>query len=229
MSPLTPTSPDHNPSFSGKSCHFPSSPPILTIIPPTVPHLPTPPLTPLTPLTPCLKNSKTSSSPTAYFPIPPPVLQANTILSSVQIPSSPVDPIQLPQEMEGQHPLHTPLVTHLTLLHPNMPREIINFCATRLLSTERPYGFDPPVSSPLHESSGQSQGHRSGWEETDWTPVWADHGDLATAGLGREAAKGCEQVGPGKKEDERMEWMYKVARKSWGMLEMKGPRQADRL
>jgi len=85
-------------------------------------------------------------------------------------------------------------------MHPNTPHQVIGFIATRLLSCDRPYG---------HPGS--------------WTPVWTDCGDLATAGLGREAGKGCEQRsdGEGKKRDERMEQMYAAAKESFRRLELK--------
>ncbi len=47
--------------------------------------------------------------------------------------------------------------------------------------------------------------------------------DLSTAGLGMEAGKGCRQRegGRGKELDGRLEGMYDVARRSWGLLEEK--------
>lgn len=85
-------------------------------------------------------------------------------------------------------------------MHPNTPKEIIHFIATRLLSKDRPYG---------HQGS--------------WKPVWEGSGDLATAGLGREAGKGCcqREDGEGKKRDEEMEEMYEAARRSFMALELK--------
>jgi hypothetical protein len=84
------------------------------------------------------------------------------------------------------------------LLHPNTPVQIRQFIATRLLSSDRPFG------------------HKGTWE-----PVWKGFGDLSTAGVGYDAAKGTEQSGEGKRRDEVLEGMYAVARTSWGLLEMK--------
>jgi hypothetical protein len=107
---------------------------------------------------------------------------------------------------------------------------VIHFCATRLLSPDRPFGFDTAVETDRRGIQAKAEdktelatGTVASMKQKEWTPLWAGIGDLATAGLGREAAKGCEQVGPGKQIDEQLEWMYGVARRSWEMLGMKAP------
>ncbi|GFZ48387.1 hypothetical protein JCM24511_06135 [Saitozyma sp. JCM 24511] len=114
------------------------------------------------------------------------------------IPTHPLTPSDEPGQ--GHHPLHSPLQRHLAFLHPNTPSHIRHFIATRLLSPDRPFG------------------HAGSWE-----PVWKGIGDLQTAGVGFDEAKGTEQGGEGKRRDELLEEMYSVARKSWEMLEMRAP------
>ncbi|KAI9636239.1 uncharacterized protein MKK02DRAFT_33480 [Dioszegia hungarica] len=245
------TSPPASPSVSNerrsptKSCHFSPHVPVLTIIPPTLPqHLPTPPLTPLTPLTPCLKTSSRKNSffhdepSTDVLLASPTPIAATTeplaLATAVPLPSSPspalAEALPIPTGHETDHALHAPLVAHLALLHPSTPREVIHFCATRLLSPDRPFGFDTAVEIDRRGTQAKAENERekavgkaASTKQKEWTPLWAGIGDLATAGLGREAAKGCEQVGPGKEIDEKLEWMYGVARRSWEILVVKAP------
>jgi hypothetical protein len=98
-------------------------------------------------------------------------------------------------DVDAAHSLHEPLRRHLALLHPATPPQIRHFIATRLLSHDRPYG---------HEGK--------------WEPIWYGTGDIATAGVGYDAVKGLEQKGEGRRRDERLEQMYAVARRSWGLL-----------
>lgn len=126
---------------------------------------------------------------------------------SVPIPTAPSAPRVA--QWGDTHSLHSPLRRHLTFLHPNTPEHIVAFVATRLLSRERPHGF-----------SSEDELAYGG----EWQPVWAGCGDIATAGVGNEAAKGCQRIdGEGKERDERLEWMYGVARRSYALLEMKAP------
>ena len=153
--------------------------PPITITPATL--LPTPPLTPSSPL-------KFSKAPTiAHLPAVPTPIQ------------NPPAPDYFPYD---HHSLHAPLCRHLALIHPNTPKPIIQFIATRLLSTDRPHGHDG-----------------------SWTPLWDGCGDLSTAGVGLDAGKGCKQKddGEGKEIDRKLESMYGVARKSWKVLESMGP------
>jgi hypothetical protein len=86
-------------------------------------------------------------------------------------------------------------------MHPNTPQDVIEFVATRLLSKERPHGY-----------------------VGDWAPVWQGCGDLATAGVGFDAGKGCKRRdGEGKAKDEKLKKMYDVARESFRLLELKSP------
>jgi len=161
-------------------------PPIIHLTPPSLTlslnPLPTPPQTPK----PILKT-RTSTTPISPISLIP------------QIPSPP------PQDPHNPHPsLQYPLTRHLALLHPRTPGDIVNFCAIRLLSTDRPHGHDG-----------------------DWVPIYQeDQGvtvDLAAAGVGLDAAKDYSgrRVGMGLEVDERLEGMYRVARESWGLLEKK--------
>jgi hypothetical protein len=86
-------------------------------------------------------------------------------------------------------------------MHPNTPKDVINFVATRLLSRDKPHGY-----------------------EGDWAPIWEGCGDLSTAGVDMEAGKGCKRKeGAGKERDRKLEEMYQVARDSFKLLELKSP------
>lgn len=86
-------------------------------------------------------------------------------------------------------------------MHPNTPKPIVEFIATRLLCPEKPYGHQGP-----------------------WEPVWEGCGDLATAGVEYDAGKGCKRRnGEGKERDERLREMYEVAKESFRLLELKSP------
>jgi hypothetical protein len=187
-----------NPSKIRSYYPIPTSlePPVIHLTPATLPPLTlsTPPTTPTTTCTskkpkPILKT-RTSST-----PISP--ISLNLAHSPPQIPADPHNP----------HPsLQYPLTRHLALLHPQTPGDIVNFCAIRLLSTDRPYGHDG-----------------------EWVPIWKPHQgvaiDLADAGIGMDAVKGYERRegdGKGEKVDKRLEGMYRAARESWGLLEVKG-------
>lgn len=125
------------------------------------------------------------------------------------VPIRAVSPTPPAFQWGDAHSLHSPLRRHLTFLHPSTPEHIITFVATRLLSRDRPYGF-----------TAEDESAYGG----EWQPVWAGCGDIATAGVGNEAAKGCQRIdGEGKERDERLEWMYGVARRSYSLLEMKVP------
>ena len=111
-------------------------------------------------------------------------------------------------------------------MHPSTPSEIVQFCAIRLLSKDVPYGYDG---------------------EKDWKPIYEpdESGvevDLAAAGLSFDAPKEYrwrsrsrsrsnsgdtpgEGRGGGRGEgtDRRLEEMYRVARISYGLLELKSP------
>jgi hypothetical protein len=150
--------------------------------------------TPLSPTTtkpkPILKPSTT---PSPISPIPS--------LSKFALPTPPSDP-------HNPHPsLQNPLKTHLALLHPSTPSDIVAFCAIRLLSTDRPYGY-----------------------KGDWVPIWQEKEgvacDLTKAGVGLDAGKSykekMEEKGWGAEVDKRLEGMYRAARESWGLLENKG-------
>ena len=136
---------------------------------------------------------------------------------------------------EGLNPLHDPLASHLALLHPNTPREIIHFIATRLLSTEYPLGYtdpSPPLSAlPIEPSSAAQEARNripaSPKEEADekgyeWTPIWSTEQDVQRAGVALDASRETRLAGlqdeEGRREDERMGWMYGVARRGWGLV-----------
>lgn len=57
----------------------------------------------------------------------------------------------------------------------------------------------------------------------DWKPIWESVGDLITAGVKYDAAKGCVQVGEGRKKDEELERMYDAARDSFERLALSCP------
>lgn len=170
---------DHNP--------IPTSPPHIHLTPATLPrlqHLPTPPTTPK----PILKT-RTSTTP----------------ISPISLNYSPPTP---PSDPRDPHPsLQYPLTRHLALLHPQTPGDIVNFCAVRLLSTDRPYGH-----------------------VGEWIPVWKEHDgvaiNLADAGIALDAPKGYRKRGgcKGEEVDKRLEGMYAAARESWGLLQIKQSR-----
>jgi hypothetical protein len=176
-----------NPSKINDYNPIPTSPPHIHLTPATLPrlqHLPTPPTTPR----PILKT-RTSTTP----------------ISPISLNFSPPTP---PSDPRFPHPsLQYPLTRHLALLHPQTPGDIVNFCAIRLLSTDRPYGH-----------------------VGEWVPVWKEHEgvaiDLADAGIALDAPKGyrCRKRGgcKGEEVDRRLEGMYAAARESWGLLEIKG-------
>ncbi|WVF69636.1 hypothetical protein IAT40_004415 [Kwoniella sp. CBS 6097] len=88
------------------------------------------------------------------IPIPPiSDAAAGTGTATKAIPNGKV----LVQQMEGanswSNSLYKPLKAHLTLLHPQTPPGIIAFCATRLLSPDKPYGYT---------------------DEEDWIPLYLD-------------------------------------------------------
>ncbi|GFZ47894.1 hypothetical protein JCM24511_05641 [Saitozyma sp. JCM 24511] len=217
LSPLTPLTPiasaTSSPTTEQLSEHrvcTNDDVPVLTITPATLPL--TPPLTP-TPATTCTaatptKSTSTSVIPTRTVPIAALARPASPTITpnSPKSPNSPMSsgkPIPRPPQPPtpsgaGHHPLHSPLLRHLALLHPNTPTHVRHFIATRLLSPDRPFG---------HQGT--------------WQPVWNGLGDLCTAGVGYDAAKGTEQSGEGKRRDEVLQDMYAVARRSWGLLEMK--------
>ncbi|KAK4686860.1 histone H3, partial [Tremellales sp. Uapishka_1] len=130
-----------------------------------------------------------------------------TLSIQIAVPSLPTPPLT-PSSPKSSSPLACdlpssllePLNLHLTFLHPNSPPQIRHFCATRLLSRDRPFGY-----------------------EGAWEPVWKDSGDLATAGVGFDAPKGVRQVGEGRKKDEELARMYDIAKESYKLLEMKAP------
>lgn len=130
--------------------------------------------------------------------IPTP-LSPSTSTHNIQIPPMTPLPIKGP---DTPHSLETPLCAHLALLHPQTPPEIINFIAIRLLSRDVPHGYTGP-----------------------WDPIWKDCGDLLTAGIGYDAAKGCPRRSDseGQKVDGKIEEMYRVARGSWRVLEAQSP------
>jgi hypothetical protein len=169
---------------------IPTSPPHIHLTPATLPpltHLHTPPTTP--------KQN------------PKPILKTRTSTTPISPISLNFSPPQIPADPHNPHPsLQYPLTRHLALLHPQTPGDIVNFCAIRLLSTDRPFG------------------HRG-----DWVPIWKeDNGvriDLSTAGIGMDAPKGYgRKAGAcrGEEVDRRLEGMYAAARESWGLLEIKG-------
>ncbi|OCF45741.1 hypothetical protein I317_00229 [Kwoniella heveanensis CBS 569] len=188
--------------------------------------------------------------------------------------------------------LYKPLKAHLTMLHPETPPAIIAFCATRLLSRDRPYGYtgedwtplylDPDggrdlardrggenvsafneevalESSPCGESPSSSPNRPRGPPCAACSPsvIPANGGvnnatndqsahphrddnidigvgvgfDLLTAGIRYKSKEDHDQCAStrGKKMDERLEEMYKAARESWDLLEMKGPNSGCRL
>ena len=98
---------------------------------------------------------------------------------------------------ELDHSLQIPLMRHLQFLHPNTPKEVIQFVTTRLLSTDKPYG---------HQGI--------------WTPI-SGCDDLSAAGVGKDAGKGYfpRHDGEGKNLDQRMQAMYEAARESWRRLD----------
>jgi hypothetical protein len=138
---------------------------------------------------------------------------------------------------DGVSPFHSPLASHLALLHPNSPKEVIHFIATRMLRTEYPLGYttapsylttsddhdgnlvegrgaepSPPQALAL---SPKEEADRKGWT---WTPIWTSKEDVQRAGVALDASKETREtcrVDEGKRADERLEWMYGVARKGW--------------
>ncbi|WWD21636.1 hypothetical protein CI109_106122 [Kwoniella shandongensis] len=166
---------------------------------------------------------------TTLLPTPPlsPTPTSNAVSAVITPIDSPIKPSTpkpirlptLPPADSLQLSLHTPLKGHLALLHPATPSPILSFCAKRLLSPDRPYGFD--THGPTED--GVTGVVRS-WE---WKPIHMLSGgfDIYTAGVGLDAGKEVKQHQnrPGKEADERLEKMYKEARKSWKLLEMKSP------
>lgn len=136
---------------------------------------------------------------------------------------------------DGVSPFHSPLASHLALLHPNTPKEVIHFIATRMLTTEYPLGYTtaPDLTKDGHD--GKLAGERgaetspsptpalSPKEEADskgwtWTPVWTSEEDVQRAGVALDASKETREtcrVDEGKRADERLEWMEGVARRGW--------------
>lgn len=174
-------------------CDRPCSP-VITITPASLTfthNLPTPPISPTAAAAPkpILKTRK-STTPISLY-------------THVLTPSPPCDPL-------NPHPsLRAPLRRHLALLHPSTPTQIVEFCAVRLLSKDRPHGY-----------------------EGDWTPIYEPDQsgvkvDLAAAGLGLDAPRAYAGAqsdrGEGRGTDKRLEGMYAVARESWGLLESKSP------
>lgn len=155
--------------------------------------LPTPPITPTTPK-PILKTRKSTTPISAYQP-------SSLSLSSLPLHHGGKDHFH-------PHPsLHVRLRRHLALLHPSTPTGIVEFCAVRLLSRDRPYGHDG-----------------------DWVPIYEpdERGntvDLSSAGLQLDAPKGYAraQLGEGKETDKRLENMYRIARRGYTLLEEKCP------
>lgn len=112
--------------------------------------------------------------------------------------------------------LQAPLKRHLTLLHPQTPIEIVHFCALKLLSKETP------------------EGYRGAWKPIYEPDENGEKVDLATAGLEFDAPKeyrgksrsrsnsghGAGE-GKGSGTDRRLEGMYRVARESYGLIELK--------
>ena len=161
----------------------------------------------------------------------------------------------------GLHPLHTPLASHLSMLHPNTPREVIHFIATRLLSTEYPLGYASPSPVSAHSTrasslgtvaiAGDEQGKSGGEKEGEgeereqaepplspkeeaaakgwtWSPIWTSEQDVQRAGVALDASKEMRedcQYERGREEDERMEWMYGVARRGWGLVQARMERE----
>ncbi|KAK8847545.1 hypothetical protein IAR55_005403 [Kwoniella newhampshirensis] len=177
----------------------------------------------------------------------PPLSFSNSISAAVTTPESPVTsstprPIRIPTIPSPdslQLSLHTPLKGHLALLHPLTPSPILSFCAKRLLSPDRPYGFDmmhqksafPDLNSGSCPSNADDnvidnfEAAKTQPRSWKWKPIHLFSGgfDICTAGVGMDAGKELKQNGPGKEADERLEKMYEVARGSWKLLEMKCP------
>jgi len=168
--------------------------------------IPTSPPTPTIHLTP----STLPTPPTTPTSKPKPILKTRTSSTPISPISLTYSPPELPSDPRNPHPsLQYPLTRHLALLHPQTPGDIVNFCATRLLSTERPAGY-----------------------HGTWIPIYEKDGgveiDLADAGIGMDAVKGYERrkgKGKGEEVDKRLEGMYRAARESWD-LEVKA-RQSD--
>jgi len=187
---------DHHTTTLGIRCHlnimsFPSPPAPIT---PTTkrPISPLPPVITITPAT-----LQTLPTP----PISPIELSSKECTRTETIPIPMPIPPPLPESEKSSSPesLLDPLKRHLHLIHPSTPTSIISFIATRFLTHEKPLGHDG-----------------------SWTPLWALDGyvDLSTAGLGQEAGRGCRQKdgGKGREMDRRVEEMYEVARRSWGLM-----------
>ncbi|WVQ81785.1 hypothetical protein IAT38_003910 [Cryptococcus sp. DSM 104549] len=155
-----------------------------------------------------LKIAVTPDADLATPPLSPATSSVNTPLQTpkaVRIPS-------FPPPTSFQSSLHAPLKAHLGLLHPSTPTNIVTFCAARLLSPDRPYGFEGRF---------------------EWKPIHLQEGgfDLQTSGVGKDAGKELResQSGPGKEADEKVEKMYAAARKSYTLLELKGPSRGSAL
>ncbi|KAL7419321.1 hypothetical protein Q5752_006159 [Cryptotrichosporon argae] len=211
---------------------------------PSAPPTPTSPSTPPTPKS-CLKNR--GMTPPAHctpaLPSPP-----RTPASPVQITSRPPSPESAlappPFPPTDDDSLHAPLKLHLRLLHPQTPPTVLSFVARRLLSPERPHGhtgsWSPLAPRALScDADADADADANADVVADDTDAGAgDVGDgenetrvrgrcfaldLAVAGVGREAADGVEQRGPGKARDQRLAHMYAVARESYRVLELKCP------
>lgn len=193
------------PSSFNFEATVPKLPPVITVTPASM--LLTPPLTPITP-TSILKCTKVSGDIWSKDPSSSSSPDSSSPSGARAIPHLPS-----PQSTEGakhlaggfvdhHHSLHFPLTRHLALLHPNTPKEIVHFIATRLLSKDRPFGH-----------------------EGEWEPVWQGCGDLSNAGVGKDAGKGCKQRedGQGKEVDKKLEEMYGIARESFKALEIRSP------
>ena len=175
------------PSITNTECTaIPSLPPVITITPATLifENLPLTPDSLGSPKPSCLKH-KHQVPPTPSSPVSIPPASCGGVLPVI------TDRYDTPSS------LLIPLQRHLALIHPQTPKEIIAFVATRLLSSERPFGHIGPWKA-LGEGEDV---------------------DLSTAGVGLEATKGCEQRdGEGKELDKKLESMYSVARESWRKL-----------
>ncbi|RXK40895.1 hypothetical protein M231_01743 [Tremella mesenterica] len=110
--------------------------------------------------------------------------------------SSPLNSMNFNNTPWGHSPSLAPaLWKHLRCLHPSTPDPVIDFIAYRLLSQDRPFGFDG-----------------------SWEPVRAS--DMKIAGLEKDAAKGVERKKgtQGEVVDKRVERMYEAAKKSYAKL-----------
>ncbi|WVR04761.1 hypothetical protein IAU60_001773 [Kwoniella sp. DSM 27419] len=124
------------------------------------------------------------------------------------------NPLLDPPPSPSDTSLEAPLRAHLSLLHPSTPPPIISFCATRLLSKDRPYGYQGDSWVPV-----QMQEIRNEAGAFDLLMAGVDIGGEKGQ---REGRKG-QMVNSTDEAAKVLEAMYAAARESWIKLERMSP------